>query len=310
MKALLRQIRLEAPGIRSYRLEPLPNEQFPQFEAGAHIDVSVSDGLLRSYSLVNDPSDSKFYEIAVQLDVESRGGSETIHKLWQVGQEVEISVPKNNFGLDETSEHSVLIAGGIGITPMMAMIARLETLGKNWELHYVSRTQSSAAYLEQLQPYENAHVIFHDNTLGLRMDMAQIISEAPSGSHFYCCGPERMLASFQELTSSKPKENIHYEYFSADTDVALDGGYKLQLQRSNKTVEVEKGETILDALLMAGVDIGFACSEGVCGTCEVKVLDGVPDHRDHFLSEADKETNKAIMVCCSGSKSETLVLDI
>ena len=205
MKALLRQIRLEAPGIRSYRLEPLPNEQFPQFEAGAHIDVSVSDGLLRSYSLVNDPSDSKFYEIAVQLDVESRGGSETIHKLWQVGQEVEISVPKNNFGLDETSEHSVLIAGGIGITPMMAMIARLETLGKNWELHYVSRTQSSAAYLEQLQPYENAHVIFHDNTLGLRMDMAQIISEAPSGSHFYCCGPERMLASFQELTSSKPK---------------------------------------------------------------------------------------------------------
>ncbi len=310
MKALLRQIRLEAQGIHSYRLEPLPNEQFPQFEAGAHIDVSISEGLLRSYSLVNDPSDNKFYEIAVQLDVESRGGSEGIHKLWQVGQEIEISAPKNNFELDETAEHSVLIAGGIGITPMMAMIARLETLGKSWELHYVSSTQSSAAYLERLQPYENAHVIFHDNTMGLRMDMAQIISEAPSGSHFYCCGPERMLVSFQELMSSKPEENVHYEYFSADTDVALDGGFKLQLMRSNKTVEVEKGETILDALLMAGVDIGFACSEGVCGTCEVKVLDGVPDHRDHFLSEADKETNKAIMVCCSGSKSETLVLDI
>jgi vanillate O-demethylase ferredoxin subunit len=310
MQAFVRAIRWEAEGINSYVLEPVNGRLMPAFSPGAHIDVQLKPGLSRSYSLVNDPAIRGYYEIAVHHAIESRGGSRHIHQEWRVGETVEISDPKNNFPMIEDAVHTVLIAGGIGVTPMLPMIARLEKLGRSWELHYVAATPKRAAYVDRLQDYDNVHVHYDAAPGGQRLDLASICATAPDEAHLYCCGPSGMLDAFVATNAGRPEGHAHIEYFSAETEIATDGGYVLELARSGKTVSVAEGETMLDALLAAGIDVGFACAEGVCGTCEVKVLDGVPDHRDHFLTEAEKAANRSIMVCCSGSKTANLVLDI
>jgi len=310
MRTRLRTIRWEADGINSYLLEPMPGETLPTFDAGAHIDLQLAQGLTRSYSLVNDPATTDYYEIAVHHAIDGRGGSRHIHENWRVGEILEVSAPKNNFPMDERASHTVLIAGGIGITPMLPMIARLEALGKPWELHYVAANRHRAAYVDRVEDYEQAELIFDGETTGVRLDLKAITAAAPAHAHLYCCGPGGMLDAFVALCADRPKDHVHIEYFSAETELAVEGGYTLELRKSGKTIAVEEGETMLDALLSAGVNVGFACSEGVCGTCEVRVLDGVPDHRDHFLSEDEKAANKAVMVCCSGSKTANLVLDL
>ena len=310
MRAKIRQIRQEAEGINSYILEAAEGGLMPAFAPGAHIDFQLKAGLARSYSLVNDRAVRGSYEIAVHLAPDSRGGSRFIHEEWRVGQEIEISEPKNNFPMVEDAAHTVLIAGGIGVTPMLPMIARLERLGRSWELHYVAASPDRAAYLDRLEKFDQAQVLFDGVPGGKRLDLAAVCAAAPADAHLYCCGPTGMLDAFVAINSDRPEGHAHIEYFSAETELATEGGYTLELARSGKTVAVQEGETMLDALLGAGVDVGFACSEGVCGTCEVKVLSGLPDHRDHFLTDAEKAANKSIMVCCSGSKSASLVLDI
>lgn len=310
MRARLRQIRQEADGINSYILKPVDGGLMPAFAPGAHIDVQLKPGLARSYSLVNDPATRGFYEIAVHLAPDSRGGSRHIHEEWRVGQVLEISEPRNNFPMVEDASHTVLIAGGIGVTPMLPMIARLEKLGRSWELHYVSASPDRAAYLDRLEQYAQANIVFDGIPGGERLDLTTVCASAPADAHLYCCGPSGMLDAFMAINSERPAGHAHIEYFSAETEIATEGGYTLELARSNKTIAVQEGETMLDALLTAGVNIGFACSEGICGTCQVTVLAGVPDHRDHFLTDAEKAANTAVMVCCSGSRSANLVLDI
>ncbi|WCT73783.1 PDR/VanB family oxidoreductase [Sphingomonas naphthae] len=310
MRAILRNIRWEAEGINSYLLYPMPGEVFPPFEPGAHVDVQLSPGLARSYSLVNDPAIRGYYEIAVHHAIDGRGGSKHIHEQWRVGQVLEISAPKNNFPMDESAGHTVLVAGGIGITPMLPMIARLEKLKKSWELHYVAATPDRAAYVDRVEEYPQVEIAYDGVPGGQRLDLKAICGRAPADAHLYCCGPTGMLEAFVAINADRPKGHAHIEYFSAETELATEGGYALDCVRSKKRIVVEEGETMLDAMLSAGIDVGFACSEGICGTCQVKVLDGIPDHRDHFLTEDEKAENKSIMVCCSGSKSATLVLDI
>lgn len=309
MQARISQVRWEAESILSYSLEPIHGESFPTFTAGSHINLSLAPGLTRSYSLLNDPAELNRYEIAVQLNPASRGGSKHVHDNWRVGQLVQISAPSNNFSLDERSAHTVLIAGGIGITPMLSMIARLEELGQSWELHYAVRNRARAAFMRRLSQYESVHLAIDDEPGFLRLDIDAVIDSAPADAHFYCCGPEGMLSHFRQATSLL-KGKAHFEYFSADTDIASSGGYKLELRRSGRSIEVQAGETMLDALLNAGINVGFACSEGICGSCKVSVLEGAPDHRDHFLSDQEKESNQAVMVCCSGARSPSLTLDL
>lgn len=309
MKARIRNVGWEAEGILSFRLEPLPGESFPAFTAGAHVEVALKPGLARSYSLLNDPAEPDAYLIGVQLDPESRGGSRHIHEHWRAGQVVEISEPRNHFPLNESAQLSILVAGGIGITPMLAMIARLDRLGRPWRLHYAVRSRSRAAFLDRLARRENVVLTIDDEADTPRLDLKQVMGSAPSGTHFYCCGPAGMLAAFREH-GERLGDRLHYEYFSADTQAATDGGYRLQLRRSGKLVEVKQGETMLDALLGAGVDVGFACFEGVCGSCRVPLLDGIPDHRDQFLTQAEKDANLAVMACCSGARSSCLTLDL
>lgn len=309
MQARICQVRWEAESILSYCLEPVNGESFPAFTAGAHINLNLAPGLSRSYSLLNDPAEANRYEIAVQLDPASRGGSQHVHENWRAGQLVQISAPGNNFPLEEGAAHTVLVAGGVGITPMLSMIARLEKLGQSWELHYAARNRARAAFTGRLSQYESVHLTIGDEPVSPRMNIGSVIQSAPPDAHFYCCGPEAMLSHFRQATSSL-NGRAHFEYFSADTEIATDGGYKLELRRSGKIIDVQAGETMLDALLNAGINVGFACSEGFCGSCKVSVLEGAPDHRDSFLTDLEKETNQAVIVCCSGARSPSLTLDL
>ncbi|TFZ02843.1 oxidoreductase [Ramlibacter henchirensis] len=309
MQARIRSIRWEADHILGFRLEPLRGSHFPAFTAGAHIDVTLQPGMKRSYSLLNNPSQQDVYEIGVQLDPESRGGSQHIHEHWRTGQVIEVSEPRNLFPLKEDARHSILIAGGIGITPMLSMMARLESLGRSWEMHYAVRSRNRAAFLERLEGLHNVQVTIDDEPETPRLDLKALIASAPADSHVYCCGPAGMLTAFREH-GGPLGDRMHYEYFSADTELARDGGYTLQLKRSGKVIEVASGESMLDALLGAGVDVGFACFEGVCGSCRVPVVDGVPDHRDQFLTQAERDANNAVMACCSGARTTSLTLDL
>jgi ferredoxin-NADP reductase len=309
MKARIRSARWEAPAVLSFTLEPLAGEHFPPFAAGSHVNVTLQSGLIRSYSLLNDPAQADRYEIGVQLDEGTRGGSKHVHESWRPGQLIEISAPTNNFPLAEPATHSVLIAGGIGLTPMLSMLARLDRLGKPWELHYACRSRERAAFLDRVGHLPYVRLYVDDEPAVGGLDLKAVIAAAPAGAHFYCCGPQGMLDAYRSLV--KPMgERGHYEYFSADVAAADEGGYSLALARSKKIVPVAAGETMLDALLNAGVDVPFACSEGICGTCRVNVVDGVPDHRDQFLSAEEKAGNRCVMVCCSGSQTSTLTLDL
>nr|WP_249792530.1 PDR/VanB family oxidoreductase [Bradyrhizobium sp. BRP22] len=271
--------------------------------------------MIRSYSLVNDQSERKRYVIAVNRDAEGRGGSRLIHDTVRVGDIMTISHPRNNFVLQENAAHSVLIAGGIGITPLLAMVRRLEGLGRSWELFYATRTRFAAAFLDELHAlrrdvHQNLHVTFDHAPLGRKLDLAAIVEGASAEAHLYCCGPVSMLEAFEAATTGRPTDQVHVEYFKAKEKQATDGGFEVRLARSARTIAVEPGKTILSALLDAGITANYACAEGVCGTCETRVIEGVPDHRDQFLSKEERAANKTVMICCSGSKSPTLVLDI
>ncbi|RZS76975.1 PDR/VanB family oxidoreductase [Pigmentiphaga kullae] len=315
----IRAIRYEARGILSYELRPPPEQggaELPPFTAGAHVDVHLRDGMVRSYSLLNDDAERGRYVIAVNKDPAGRGGSRYMHEALKVGDSLAISAPRNHFELDEGARHSVMIAGGIGITPLWSMVQKLERLGRSWELHYSARTRQHAALLDRLEQLPPAarrrvHVNF-DHEPGARMlDLAAIVSAAAPDAHFYCCGPAGMLRAFEDATASRDAGFVHLEHFGADAAPAsARGGFTVHLARSGRDVPVPEGSSILDALLGAGVDVGHSCLEGVCGSCEVAVLDGVPEHRDLVLTRAEKASNRSIMVCCSGCQGERLVLDL
>lgn len=310
----IKRISYEAEGINSYELIAAGGDLEP-FTAGAHIDLHLPNGMIRSYSLVNDPSERHRYVIAVNKDAAGRGGSVFVHDALRAGDVIAVSRPRNNFGLDENVAHSILIAGGIGITPLLSMIRRLDALGRSWELFYAARTRLAAAFLDELrnlpsQPRDNLHLNFDDEPSGRMFDLREIVTSARRGAHFYCCGPVPMLEAFEAATRDRPAETVHVEYFKAKEKPASEGGFEVRLARSERTIRVEAGQTILTALLDAGIMANYACTEGVCGTCETRVIDGIPDHRDLFLSKEEQATNKTMMICCSGSKSGTLVLDL
>jgi vanillate O-demethylase ferredoxin subunit len=311
----VKSVTWEAERINSYRLEAADGRPLPPFTAGAHIDLRLPIGMIRSYSLFNDQDDRDHYDIAVSLDSAGRGGSRYVHEQLRAGDMLTISAPSNNFRLCESSGHSILIAGGIGITPLLSMVQRLAKLGRPWELHYVAHKRAGAAFLDRLDVMKaggdaRIDIVCSDDSCGRTLDLGQIVAQAPCGADFYCCGPSSMLSAFQELTAALPAGQVHAEYFAAKEAPAIQGGFEIVLQRSARRIAVPAGKTILDALLDAGLYVPYACSQGVCGTCKTAVLDGVPDHRDAVFNDDERAANKSIIVCCSGSKSPTLVLDL
>jgi len=309
----LTQIRLEADDVASYEFRPVAGgPALPAFEAGAHIDLYLPENRVRSYSLVNDPHERYRYVVAVQREAAGRGGSAWMHRVPRVGERFTIGAPKNDFPLCETARESVFICGGIGITPVVAMIRRLERIGAPWRLHYAVRESARAAYADDLAQLPNAdsRVEMYFQNEDRRPDVRGIVERAPAGTHLYCCGPRGMVDDFIAACAERPQEEVHFERFAAASDAASAGGFEVVLHRAGRRIAVAPGKTILDTLLDNGVDVQYACSAGVCGTCRVGVIDGVPDHRDDFLSAQEKACNSAIMVCCSGSLSPTLVLDL
>ena len=298
----------EAQDILSYELRPAGGGELPAFTAGAHIDLTLPNGLIRSYSLVNDQSERHRYVIGVQKDRASRGGSSWVHANLRPGDLLTANGPRNNFSLNEAAEKSVLISGGIGITPIVSMVRRLNALKRDWTLFYCARTRAVAAFTELLQG--DVRFNFDGEPGGKVLDIAAVVAQWPAGTHFYCCGPLPMLAAFEAATAALPREQVHVEYFTAKEPPAVTGGFTVVLAQSGQQFLVPPGKTILETLLDAGVEVPYSCMEGVCGTCETRVIEGVPDHRDLVLSEAEQAEGKTMMICCSGCKGDRLVLDL
>jgi vanillate O-demethylase ferredoxin subunit len=308
MQLMVKAAIFETPNIFSYDLRAPSAGELPPFTAGAHIDLMLPNGLTRSYSLLNDQAERHRYVIGVQNDLNSRGGSRWIHEHLRPGNVISVTAPRNNFALDESAEKSVFIAGGIGITPILSMVSRLGSLNRHWELFYCARTRVDAAFLDRID--KSAKLNFDGEPGGRMLDIPAVVAAAGPDAHLYCCGPESMLAAFEAATAQLPRHQVHVERFRSTEAAATEGGFTIVLAQSGKEIFVSAGKTILDAVLEAGIDFPYSCTEGVCGTCEVAVLEGIPDHRDMILTEREHAANRSMMICCSGSKSSRLVLDI
>jgi ferredoxin-NADP reductase len=287
----------------------------PPFKPGAHIDVSLPNGLSRSYSLINPQDERHRYVVAVRREPDSRGASSFIHQVLRPGQIVEVREPRNHFSLDEGARHSLLIAGGIGITPLWCMVQRLSSLGRSCCLHYCARSRDAAAFLAPLERLAaggsvELHLHFSREAGGRRLDIAGVVDRADADTHLYCCGPRTMIETFERAATRRPQRFVHVEHFTPRATPAADGSFSVVLARSGIRIDVPKGRTILDALLDEGIDPPHSCKEGMCGTCEVPVLQGIPDHRDLVLGKAQQESNRSMLICCSGSKTEEITIDL
>lgn len=229
----------------------------------------------------------------------------------RLGDILRVQQPRNNFPLEESAAHSVFIAGGIGITPIRCMIRRMEDLGRSWELHYATRNRDEAAFMNELQAKREVHLHFDDEA-GTVLPISDIIRRSRPDAHLYCCGPAAMLAAFEEASGSAEwtDDRLHVEYFVQRYEAATDNGYVVELSRTGKEVVVRPGQTILEALRELGIETSYSCEEGICGACETRVLEGVPDHRDSILNEQERQANRTMFICCSGAKSDRLVLDL
>jgi tetrachlorobenzoquinone reductase len=305
----------EAEGIFSYELRDPAGGDLPPFTAGAHVDLHLPNGMVRSYSLTNPQDERHRYVLAVQKDRASRGGSSWMHEKLRTGDIVPVSAPRNNFPLAEEAPETLLIAGGIGVTPLWCMMQRLAALGRPFTLYYCARTRKEAAFREAIAALEGkpgANIIFNwdGEPGGKLLDIAGVVAGTAPATHLYCCGPLPMLDAFEQATKDLPRERVHVEYFTAKEAPAAEGGFTVVLAKSGKSFLVPPGKTILETLTDAGLNVASSCLEGVCGTCETKVLEGTPDHRDVVLTEAERKASKTMMICCSGSKTERLVLDL
>ncbi len=300
----------------AFEFRPVGEAALAPFTAGAHVELILPNGVRRSYSLCNPQGETHRYVVGVKKASPSRGASSYLHETLRVGTEISIAPPRNNFPLVETAPHSVLVAGGIGITPIWGMIQRLNAIDASFELHYASRTRGEAAFLKDLESLgadpSRLRLTFDHEPGGKMLDLPSIVAAAPPDAHFYACGPAPMLQAFEEAVLNVPGGHAHLERFEGVKDAAEKqaDGFEVVLARSGITLAVPPGKPILDVLLDEGIDVPFSCMEGVCGSCKVGVLEGVPDHRDLVLTDEERASNKAIMVCCSGAKTERLVIDL
>lgn len=281
--------------------------------AGAHIDVHIpcAGGLIRQYSLTNLPGTREQYEIAVLREPQSRGGSAWLHSQLSEGDILEIGMPRDRFALFEPAPHHVLIAGGIGIAPIWSLTQRLMQIRASWELHYAASTAREAAFLSEIHQCDGSKVktyFSHDGRERLSFDA--IAQDCDSAAHVYCCGPGRMMDTFETAFGGLPDAQRHREHFSAVAAPATGGNFEVVLAKTGCTVQVRAGQTILEAVRAAGVSATFSCAEGVCGMCETRLIDGVADHRDSVMTQEEQAGGETMMICCSGAKTPRLVLDL
>lgn len=282
------------------------------FTAGSHVDVFLPSGIVRQYSLCNDPAQSNRYVLGVLRDANSRGGSVEMHA-FEVGQSLAISAPRNLFPLADPQAPSVLFAGGIGLTPLLAMAHELHRRGTSFEFHFCARSRERAAFAGDMAAMAFARRIrFYFDDQGDKLDVESVVARAAAGTHFYVCGPAGFISMIEaEASYCGRRAFFHSELFSAEaTDKAADIPFDLILASSGRTVRVDAGQTALDALRKAGLVVATSCEQGVCGTCLTKVLGGVPDHRDQFLTDEERSANDVFLPCCSRARTPELVVDL
>lgn len=308
--------RVEAVDICSFELVQVDGKPLPGFSAGSHIDVHLPNGLTRQYSLCNDPSETHRYLIGVLKDPGSRGGSRAMHELVGEGDTLSISAPKNHFPLARGARRSLLLAGGIGITPILCMAERLAVAGEDFDLHYGSRSQERMAFQGRIrQSSFSSRAVFHfdDGDDAQKLDLGALLDRPSADVHLYVCGPKGFMDAVLGMARAKswPEEHLHYEFFSGQPIKSdSDGSFQVKLASSGKLVLVPKDKTVVQALSEAGVAVPTSCEQGVCGTCLTRVLEGEPEHRDMYLSPQEQAVNDQFLPCCSRSKSPVLTLDL
>ena len=305
----------ETPDILCIMLTNSNGGSLPKFTAGSHIDVYLDNGLIRQYSLSNSPTQRNFYEIAVLKEVNGKGGSEYIHQTFSKGSVLKISEPRNNFPLIKFAKNHLLLAGGIGVTPMMAMIAELESVGANFLLHYCARSPEKTAFYSRLKSLEkDGKVIFHHDEGNPKngLDLETLLSSPQQDTHLYYCGPPTFMKAVEKASEKWAAETIHSEYFVApdrkDKAEVVNNKFQVKIASSGQVFNVLEGQTIVEVLRKNGLTVDTSCEDGYCGTCMTRFLEGEPEHNDHVLDAEDRE--EFVLICCARSKTAQLVLDL
>jgi vanillate O-demethylase ferredoxin subunit len=303
----------EAKDIITLELVDPEGKALPAFTAGSHIDVHLPNtGNIRQYSLWNDPAETHRYCLGVLRDPESRGGSLEMHGAIREGNTLKISHPRNHFHLQENPERFILLAGGIGITPLLSMAQRLHAIGKDFELHYCSRSKERTAFFDLIKNSDfKSRVKFHFDDGGSEqlLDIPALVGRQPEGTHLYVCGPQGFMNAVINAASVWDPTMIHREYFTVQEDHEHDSGFKVMINSTGQLIDIPEDSTITEVLEQHGINIPVSCEQGVCGTCMTSVIEGEIEHHDYFLTDPEKEAGDVILPCCSRAKG-TLVLDI
>ena len=305
----------EAEGIAGFELASADGTPLPAFTAGSHIDVMLGDGLIRQYSLCGHPAERSRYRLGVLLDPASRGGSRAMHALAE-GATLTISTPRNHFELAADARSHLLLAGGIGVTPLLCMAEQLAADGADFTMHYCTRSPARTAFRGRLANAAWAgRVSLHhdDGDAAQAFDMKQVLARPEADVHLYVCGPkgfmDAVLATARE--QGWPEAQIHYEFFAgAPVQTDADTDFEVKLAKSGRVIPVRREQTVAQALAAAGVELPVSCEQGVCGTCLTRVIDGTPDHRDMYMTPAEQAKNDCFTPCCSRSLSPLLVIDL
>lgn len=300
-----------ADGIHLIEFRNTAGGLLPEFTAGAHIAIRVPNGLVRKYSLCNDPAERDRYQVAVKREVNGRGGSANLIDAVKAGDELMVAAPVNDFKLPPRAQDFLFIAGGIGITPIMAMVKQVRAERKRFRLFYCTRSLETTAFLDELSAPEFSGVvtIHHDQgDPACALDLKPILAERRNREHLYCCGPRPLMEAVRAMTDHWSSTAVHFEAFSeAETHKPGDKPFRVRLNRSGKVLEVPVTKTILEVLRESGLEVPSSCETGTCGTCRTKMLTGESDHRDLVLAEHDRKDH--IMICVSRSRSDEITID-
>ncbi|WP_434054320.1 MAG: PDR/VanB family oxidoreductase [Roseibium sp.] len=310
MKLVLQSVDEETDRISVFRFAATDGSALPGYEPGAHVDVDLGPAGIRSYSLIDWPQSSATLDVAVQREENGQGGSKAMHEL-AVGQEVSASSPKNDFPLADNPGFSLLLAGGIGITPLISMATRLQRQGQPFELHYSARTASRMGFAESLKTAFGETVMFYFDDAE-PIDLTALLRAQPGGTDVYICGPKGMIDAARSAASVAgiPEGSVHVELFTSPEPQAGDTSFEVEVHETGQVVTVGPGQTIIEALEEVGLDVMYDCQRGDCGICQTDVISGDPDHRDVVLSDAEKASGKVMQICVSRAKSARLVLDL
>ncbi|MFI6034535.1 PDR/VanB family oxidoreductase [Streptomyces sp. NPDC051315] len=295
-----------ADGVLALTLRHPRGEPLPAWEPGAHVDVLLAPGLERQYSLCGDPADRGTWRIAVLREPDGRGGSAHVHGRLEQGDTVRVRGPRNHFALLPAPRYR-FVAGGIGITPLLPMLAAAEAAGAEWSLLYGGRSRGSMAFTEELAAYGDRVTVAPQDETGL-LDLGPVLDGLPEGTLVYCCGPGPLLDAVEARC---PSGALHVERFEPrEGPAGQDAEFEVELARSGRTLTVAPGVSVLDTVRAAGVEVLFSCAEGTCGTCETDVLEGTPDHRDCVLTPQERQAGETMMICVSRCRGRRLVLDL